>query len=119
MTTAASKSRRLGSLAWSNVHLTGIIATTKERADDRSRGRKTPFAAASSLLSDEATLDSFVLSLQARGRAKATLSTYSEAIENWRRFAGAMGMPPLLALSGEHLQAFFKQLNEATNLCTA
>ena len=88
---------------------------SKEGAGDRFSGRKTPFAPASGVLSDEATLDSFVLSLQARCRSQATLSTYSEAIENLRRFVAEKPMPPLLALSGEHLRAFFKELYDRGN----
>ena len=93
----------------------GSLSCEQRGPVDRSSGRKTPFAPASGVLSDEAALDSFVLSLQARGRSKATLSTYSEAIENLRRFAGEKGMPPLLALSGEHLRAFFKELYDRGN----
>ncbi len=64
----------------------------------------------SGLLGDEQAIASFTLSLAARGRSPATLSTYTEALQNLRQFAWERGMPPLLGLSTEHIRAFLAEL---------
>ncbi len=67
------------------------------------------------VLRDEAAIDSFVLSLESRGRSKATLSTYLEALSALQGFLRSRGMPPLLAVTGEHVRAFLKELYDRGN----
>ena len=67
------------------------------------------------LLTDQEAVDSFLLSLQSAGRSDATIRTYVEALDLLRRFSADNGMPPLLALSTEHLRAFLKSLYDKGN----
>jgi site-specific recombinase XerD len=80
------------------------------RSSTTSSKRRAP-----NFIEDGAAVDGFLLALRASGRAEKTLETYEYSIELLRRFCAERGMPPLVALSAEHLREFFHELYKRGN----
>ncbi|MDP2950088.1 MAG: tyrosine-type recombinase/integrase [Chloroflexota bacterium] len=63
-----------------------------------------------SALSDDAAANGWLLHLRAAGRRGTTERAYRQALDYLRRFTQARGMPPLAALTTEHLREYFLSL---------
>jgi site-specific recombinase XerD len=63
-----------------------------------------------SALSDDAAAGGFLLALRAHGRRESTERAYKQALDGLRKFTQAKGMPPVAALTTEHLREYFLSL---------
>jgi site-specific recombinase XerD len=61
-------------------------------------------------LDDQTAIASFSLSLRASGRKDRTEKTYVKALDYLQRFVVSQGMPPIAALSTEHLREYFNSM---------
>jgi len=66
-------------------------------------------------ISDDQVEQGFSLSLRAHGRSRQTVETYLQAIARLQEFTRSRGMPPLVALTTEHLREFLLSLYERGN----
>jgi len=69
-----------------------------------------PAASAGNSLDDETAINSFSLSLRASGRKDKTEETYIKALTYLQRFLVAQGMPPIAAVTTEHLREYFNSM---------